>query len=132
MKQLEDQQQKLLHTIYHTNWDAKVQKLEHYLRLLKKVKDALPHQIPVLMRRAGEHPEHQGAVDDALALYFALPEYIHKAEVMVELYKQLVGMGEEGRQAFFKIVEGAHQSSPWRCFLHHYSALDLNPALFGA
>jgi len=131
--QLREQQDKLLHSIYHTaSWDAKVQKLEHYLRLLVKVKDTLPHEIPVLMRRAGEHPEHQGAVDDALALYFALPAYIHKAEVMVELYRELSSMTEEDRKNFFGIVAGAHKGSLWRCFLHNFGALDLNPSLFGA
>jgi len=132
--QLQEQEEKLLFSIYHTaSWDAKLQKLEHYLRLLIKVKDALPkNEIPSLMRRAAEHKEHQEAVDDALALYFALPAYIHKAAVMVELYRELSSMTEDDRKNFFEITAGAHKGSLWRCFIHKFGALDLNPLLFGA
>jgi len=131
--QLREQQDKLLHSVYHTaTWNAKLQKLEHYLRLLVKVKDALPLEIPKLMRRAAEHKEHQEAVDDALALYWNLPAYIHKAEVMVELYRELALMTEDDRKTFFGIVAGSHKGSLWRCFLHNFGGLDLNPSLFGA
>jgi len=130
--QLQVQQEKLLHTIFHTAWKDKVPKLERYLRGLVEARQALPSKIPVMMRRAGEHPEHQGKVDAALETLEALPAYIFKAGVMLELYRELAGMTEEDRTKFFGIIAGSHKTSLWRCFLHHYSALDLNPALFGA
>ena len=41
-------------------------------------------------------------------------------------------MTEEDRKNFFGIVAGAHKGSLWRCFLHNFGALDLNPYLLGA
>ena len=105
--QLREQQDKLLHTLFHTtNWTAKLQKIEHYLRGLTKAKASLPLEIPKLMRRVAGHPEHQGSVDAAITTYEALPGFIFKAEVMLELYRELAGMTDEERAKFFGVVAG--------------------------